>query len=91
MHESDPPLSATNEIMFTRRVVCAMIEQAVWDSRSSKGHKRAYLQNIESQNRQEANYFLSSPALDFLCSVLGLPCDKIRRSVGLKPNGGGAQ
>ncbi len=75
-------MNEANEIMFTRRLVCAMIEQAVSDAKNKKEMKRSYTQNLQQQHRQEAIYFLQSGALDFLCAVLDLPSDKIRAASG---------
>jgi hypothetical protein len=73
------------EILFTREVLCAMIEQAVEDAQNETVYKTKSLNEHREMNQRSAIAFLNSTFYGDLCEALGdaagvvLPSKKIRR------------
>ena len=74
-----------NEILFTREVMCAMIEQAVLDARNDTVYESKSLNEHREINQRSAIAFLNSTFYEDLCEALGdaagvtLPSKKIRQ------------
>lgn len=66
------------EIMFTRNILCGMIEQAVEDMRSEKVFLSKQLNDLQELDRDTALHFIRSRAFQGICDVLALPADKIK-------------
>jgi len=66
------------EIMFTRNILCGMIEQAVEDMRSEKVFLSKQLNDLQELDRDTALHFIRSKAFQGICDVLSLPADKIK-------------
>jgi len=66
------------EIMFTRNLLCGMIEQAVEDKRSEKVFLSRQLNEHQELDRDSALHFIRSKAFQGICDVLSLPADKIK-------------
>ena len=73
------------EILFTREVLCAMIEQAVEDAQNETVYETKSLNEHREMNQRSAIAFLNSTFYGDLCEALGdaagvvLPSKKIRR------------
>lgn len=73
------------EIMFTRNVLCEMIEISMKDVLRRRKYKRANTKNQQSKNRKEAEYFLRSRAFTGICNALGLSSKAFReKAFGLE-------
>lgn len=69
-----------NELLFTREVLCAMIERAVLDAKLiPDNYVRQHTKNMNEQFQTDAIHFLQSEGFKDICNALGLPSDKIRR------------
>lgn len=74
-----------NEIIFTRNLLCAMIEQAVLDARNDTVYESKSLNEHREINQRSAIAFLNTPFYSDLCSALSdasgvtLPSKKIRQ------------
>lgn len=66
------------EIMFTRNILCGMIEQTVEDMRSEKIFLSKQLNDLQELDRDTALHFIRSRAFQGICDVLALPADKIK-------------
>ena len=66
------------EIMFTRNILCGMIEQAVEDMRSEKVFVSKQMNDLQELDRDTALHFIRSKAFQGICDVLALPADKIK-------------
>jgi len=64
--------------MFTRNILCGMIEQAVEDMRSEKVFLSKQLNDLQELDRDTALHFIRSRAFQGICDVLALPADKIK-------------
>ena len=64
--------------MFTRNILCGMIEQAVEDMRSEKVFLSKQLNDLQELDRDTALHFIRSKAFQGICDVLALPADKIK-------------
>lgn len=77
-------MTEDNEIMFTRRLLCALIRQAVIDAKNDREYVTADNQNERETNQRTALRFLNSTFYRDLCRALGdcsgvgLPADKIK-------------
>ena len=77
-------MTEDNEIMFTRRLLCALIRQAVIDAKNDREYVTADNQNERETNQRTAIRFLNSTFYRDLCRALGdcsgvgLPADKIK-------------
>jgi hypothetical protein len=73
-----------NELMYTRRLLCAMIKQAVFDAKNDREYVTADNQSERERNQRTAIDFLNSEFYKDLCKALGdcsgigLPADKIK-------------
>lgn len=73
------------DILFTREVLCAMIEQAVFDARNETVYETRSLNDHREINQRSAIAFLNSKFYSELCGALGdaagvvLPAKKIRQ------------
>jgi hypothetical protein len=77
-----PPVEYPDvDTLFARRVVCAIIEQAVFDAKSRKTFKRDVTQQMHDRDKECAIQFLNSKWFNLMCNTLQLPSDKIRESV----------
>jgi hypothetical protein len=74
-----------NEILFTREVLCAMIQQAVLDARNDTVYESKSLNEHREMNQRSAIAFLNTPFYADLCEALGdaagvvLPAKRIRQ------------
>lgn len=74
-----------NEILFTREVLCAMIEQAVLDARNDTVYESKSLNEHREINQRSAIAFLNTAFYSDLCEALGdaagvvLPSKRIRQ------------
>ena len=66
------------EIMFTRNLLCGMVQQAVEDLRSEKVFISRQLNEHQERDRDSALHFIRSKAFQGICDVLSLPADKIK-------------
>ena len=84
MPQISPHEKVDNEVMFTRRVLCAMIRQAVFDAKNDREYVTEDNQNEREANQRTAIKFLNSGFYRDLCRALGdcsgvgLPADKIK-------------
>ena len=73
------------EILFTRELLCAMIQQAVFDARNDNVYESKSLNEHREMNQRSAIAFLNSPFYADLCEALGeaagvvLPSKKMRQ------------
>jgi len=73
------------EILFTREVLCAMIQQAVFDAKNDNVYESKSLNEHREINQRSAIAFLNSSFYGDLCEALGdaagvvLPSRKIRQ------------
>jgi hypothetical protein len=67
------------ELMFTRRLVCALIELSVDDARNERRYRRKNTSNHRIANQNNAIHFIKSRTFEMMCFALGIPCEKIRR------------
>jgi hypothetical protein len=73
-----------NELLFTREVLCAMIDRAVLDAQCDPDkYLRSNTKNFAVQNQLDAFHFLKSEGFVNICHALGLPANKIRRKAFL--------
>jgi hypothetical protein len=79
-----PDEQVDNEVMYTRRLLCAMIRQAVFDAKNDREYVTADNQSERERNQRTAIDFLNSEFYKDLCKALGdcsgigLPADKIK-------------
>jgi hypothetical protein len=79
-----PDEQIDNELMYTRRLLCAMIKQAVLDAKNDRDYLRNNLKNNRERYQRTAIAFLNSAFYRDLCKALGdcsgigLPADKIK-------------
>jgi hypothetical protein len=66
------------ENMFIRSLACALINQAVEDSRHNKTYKSEHANAYAAENRKTSRIFLNSKAFIEICEALNLPADKIK-------------
>ena len=73
------------EILFTRELLCAMIQQAVFDARNDNVYESKSLNEHREMNQRSAIAFLNSTFYGDLCEALGeaagvvLPSKKMRQ------------
>ena len=67
------------DTLFTRNIMCAMIQRAVEDLKNETTYGKTNAQSHADQNRRSAKYFLQSDFFNSLCETLGLPACKIKR------------
>lgn len=68
------------EIIFTRHVLCAIVQQAVRDAQGESKYNRKYTNRLAKIHRDEAIHFLKSRAFEGICNALNVPIDRIRRA-----------
>ena len=84
MQEISPYEKIDNELMYTRRLLCAMIRQAVFDAKNDRDYLRNNSKNDRERHQRTAIKFLNSAFYRDLCKALGdcsgigLPADKMR-------------
>ena len=84
MPQISPDEQVDNELMYTRRLLCAMIRQAVLDAKNDRDYLRNNLKNNRERYQRTAIAFLNSAFYRNLCKALGdcsgigLPADKMR-------------
>lgn len=84
MSQVPPDEQVDNEVMYTRRLLCAMIKQAVLDAKNDRDYLRNNLKNNRERYQRTAIAFLNSAFYRDLCKALGdcsgvgLPADKMR-------------
>lgn len=77
-------MNEDNELMFTRRVLCAMIRQSVIDAKNDREYAKGENARNRELNQRSAILFLNSEFYKDLCKALGrasgvgLPADKIK-------------
>ena len=67
------------ELMFTRKILCAMIECAVRDVRNETEYQREWTQAKSDFAKQSGITFLQSSLFEDICLSLGLPSARIRQ------------
>jgi hypothetical protein len=68
-----------NELLFTREVLCAMIELAIDDARKDYSKfLRENTKNNQQKNQLDAIHFIRSKGFEDICNALGLAADKFR-------------
>ena len=83
MPQISPDQKIDNELMFTREVLCAMINQAVKDAKNDREYVTEDNQKNRELNQRSAIIFLNSEFYKDLCTALGrasgigIPADKI--------------
>lgn len=83
MPQISPDEKIDNELMFTREVLCAMINQAVKDAKNDRKYVTEDNQKNREANQRSAILFLNSTFYRDLCRALGdcsgvgMPADKI--------------
>ena len=68
------------DILFTRKILCAMIECAVRDIQNETEYQREWTQGKADFAKQSGITFLQSRLFEDLCDTLGLPSSKIRQA-----------
>jgi hypothetical protein len=69
-----------NEVLFTREVICAIIERAILDAQLIPNkYMRQHTKNMNAKFQQDAIHFIRSEGFKDMCDALGLPTDKLRR------------
>ena len=77
-------MNEDNELMFTRRLMCALIERAVIDAKNDNEYESAANRRDRELHQRSAVTFLQSEFYRALCQALGdcsgigLPSDKIK-------------
>jgi ribosome biogenesis GTPase A len=80
-----PNQKIDNELMFTRGLLCGMIEQAVLDAQNENVYETKSLNEHREMNQKSAIAFLNSTFYSQLCTALGnasgfnIPAKKIRQ------------
>lgn len=69
-----------NELMFTREIICQMIERAYLDATSNtEGFMRQHTTNVAIKHQDDAIHFLKSKGFEPLCEAIGISPDVIRK------------
>jgi hypothetical protein len=74
-----------NELMFTRGLLCGLIEQAVEDAKNDTVYESKSLNEHREMNQRSAIAFLNSTFYSQLCNALGnaagltIPAKRIRQ------------
>lgn len=64
--------------IFTRKILCAMIECAVKDVKNETEYQKEWTQGKADLAKQSGITFLQSRLFEDICDTLGLPASKIR-------------
>jgi hypothetical protein len=68
-----------NELMFTREVICQMIERAYLDATGkTDGFMRNHTGNVATKHQDDAIHFLKSKGFEQLCDAIGISHAQIR-------------
>jgi len=85
MPQISPDEKIDNELMFTRGLLCGMIEQAVLDAQNETVYESKSLNEHREMNQRSAIAFLNSTLYSQLCTALGnasgfhIPSKRIRQ------------
>jgi hypothetical protein len=85
MPQISPDQKIDNELMFTRGLLCGMIEQAVLDAQNENVYESKSLNEHREMNQKSAIAFLNSTFYSQLCTALGnasgfnIPSKRIRQ------------
>jgi hypothetical protein len=85
MPQISPDQKVDNELMFTRGLLCGMIEQAVLDAQNENVYESKSLNEHREMNQKSAIAFLNSTFYSQLCTALGnasgfhMPAKRIRQ------------
>jgi len=85
MPQISPDQKIDNELMFTRGLLCGMIEQAVLDAQNETVYESKSLNEHREMNQRSAITFLNSTLYSQLCTALGnasgfhIPAKRIRQ------------
>jgi len=85
MPQISPDQKIDAELMFTRGLLCGMIEQAVLDARNETVYESKSLNEHREMNQKSAIAFLNSTFYSQLCTALGnasgfnIPAKRIRQ------------
>jgi ribosome biogenesis GTPase A len=80
-----PDQKVDNELMFTRGLLCSLIEQAVLDAQNETVYETKSLNEHREMNQKSAIAFLNSIFYSQLCTALGhasgfhIPAKRIRQ------------
>jgi ribosome biogenesis GTPase A len=80
-----PDQKVDNELMFTRGLLCGLIEQAVLDAQNETVYESKSLNEHREMNQRSAIAFLNSTLYSQLCTALGnasgfnIPSKRIRQ------------
>lgn len=68
------------ELLFTRKIVCKIIERAWCDIKGDNEEEYARVTDTahREENRRSAIHFLKSKGFETLCNAIDLPADRIR-------------
>ena len=68
-----------NELMFTREIICQMIERAYLDATGkTEGFMRTHTTNVAIKHQDDAIHFLKSKGFEQLCEAIGISSSQIR-------------
>ena len=67
------------DLIYTRKILCAMIECAVKDVQNETEYRREWTQDKADFAKASGITFLQSRLFEDICDTLGLPSEKIRQ------------
>jgi hypothetical protein len=76
--EVPPTPSENSEILFARRVACAIIECAVLDAQNNHEDNSPSKRIQHERDQISAIRFFRGPFFQYVCDTLDLPADKIK-------------
>jgi hypothetical protein len=74
----------SNEVYFTRSVMCKVIEQSWEDALNFKKYKSDYVQQEIDKSREEAIEWFAGEEFETWCGALGLDYESIRELLSRK-------
>ena len=74
----------SNEVFFTRSVMCRVIEQSWEDALNFKNYKSDYVQQEIDKSRDEAIEWFAGEEFETWCGALGLDYESIRELLNKK-------
>jgi hypothetical protein len=72
--------SEENEIMYTRKILCAIVQQAIEDAQSNPVYLRRHTKMTAENAKNEAIHFIKSKHFSMICNALNLPIDKLKKA-----------
>jgi hypothetical protein len=74
----------SNEVFFTRSVMCRVIEQSWEDALNVKKYKSDYVQEEVDRSREEAREWFAGEEFEMWCGALGIDYEAIRELLARK-------